>query len=97
MIDSEFDYDIVEQKQQQIECYEQFNIDQKQVFDEIVAVITQNPHSVHFFLQGASGTEKIFLYTALCYHFYAQRKIVLCVVSSSIAAELLPGRWTLHL
>lgn len=46
---------------------------------------------MQFFLQGAGSTDKTFLYTALCHHFCAQEKIVLCIASSGIAAELLPG------
>ena len=96
LIVDELDYNIAEQKQQQVEYYEQLNTDQKQAFEEIVAAITQDPHSAQFFLQGASGTRKTFLYTTLCHHFCAQGKIVLCVASSGIAAELLPGRQISH-
>lgn len=72
------------------------NTDQKQAFDEIVTAITEDSWNAHFFLQGAGGTGKTFLYTALCHYFRAQGKIVLCVASSGIAAELLPGGQTSH-
>lgn len=56
----------------------------------------QDPENAQFFLQGAGGTGKTFLYKALCNHFRAQGQIVLCVASSGIAAELLPGGRTSH-
>ena len=49
-----------------------------------------------FFFQGANRTAKTFLYQTLCNHFRAQGKIVLCVASSGLAAELLPGGQTSH-
>lgn len=61
-----------------------------------MAAITQDSHTAHFFLQGVGGTGKTFLYTTLCHHFRAQDKIVLCVASSGIAAELLPDGQTSH-
>jgi len=50
-----------------------------------------------FFIQGPIGTGKTFLYKCLCYFYRAQRKIVLCMASSGIAALLLPGGRTAHL
>lgn len=76
--------------------YAQLNADQKHCFDIIVSAVADNPHHAHFFLQGAGGTGKTFLYHVLCNHFRAQGQIVLCVASSSIAAELLPGGRTSH-
>lgn len=40
---------------------------------------------------------KTFLYVVLCHHYCAQKKIVLYVALSGIAAKLLPGRRTSHL
>ena len=42
------------------------------------------------------GTGKTFLYRILCKHFRAQGRIVICVSSSGIAAELFPGGRTSH-
>lgn len=55
-----------------------------------------DPEHAHFFLQSAGGTDKTFLYRTLCNYFCAQGKIVLCVASSGIIAELLPGGRTSH-
>lgn len=76
--------------------YAQLNIQQKNAYDTIVNAIAQDPEHAHFFLQGAGGTGKTFLYKALCNHFCARDQIVLCVASSGIAAELLPGGRTSH-
>lgn len=96
LIVNELDYSPAEQERLRAERYEQLNKDQKQAFDKIVAAITENPRSAQLFLQGAGGTGKIFLYTALRHHFRAQGKNVLCVASSGIAAELLPSGRTSH-
>jgi hypothetical protein len=49
-----------------------------------------------FFLQGAGGTGKTFLYRAVYYHLRATGKSVLCVASSGVAATLLPYGRTAH-
>ena len=56
--------------------------------------VLQNP--VTFFLQGAAGAGKMFVYNALCYAACLQNLHVLCVASSGIAALLLPGGRTAH-
>lgn len=76
--------------------YAQLNVQQRHAYDTIVAAIATDPEHAHFFLQGAGETGKTFLYQALCNHFRAQDQIVLCVASSGIAAELLPGGRTSH-
>lgn len=66
----------------------------------ITDAITLHEHDSHspasFFLHGPAGTGKTFLYNALCSHYRAQGKIVICVASSGIAAQLLPGGHTAH-
>jgi len=80
----------------------QLNPEQKNCFKEIVNIVEKyesNARGYHrsgFFLQGAAGTGKIFLYNCLCSYLRAQGKIVLCVASSGIAAQLLPGGRTAH-
>jgi len=80
----------------------QLNPEQKNCFKDIVNIVEQyesNPrgyHSSGFFLPGAAGTGKTFLYNCLCSYLRAQGKIVLCLASSGIAAQLLPGGRTAH-
>jgi hypothetical protein len=47
--------------------------------------------SAHFFLQGYTGTGKIFLYNAIYNHFRAKNEIIICVALLGIAALLFPG------
>ena len=97
------DYD---QEQEQIlfdSMREKLNEEQVTCFNAIVAAVErheQDPNQLvpsgTFFLQGPAGTGRTFLYNCLCSHFRAQGKIVLCVASSGIAAQLLPGGRTAH-
>jgi hypothetical protein len=96
LIRRELDYDRVTECNAAEEGYGHLNEDQKRNFDIITAAIENDPHSAHFFLQGHAGTGKTFLYKTICHHFRAQGKIVLCVASSGIAAQLLPGGMTSH-
>jgi chromosomal replication initiation ATPase DnaA len=52
--------------------------------------------SAYFFLQGYASTGKTFLYNAICNHFRAKEKIIICVASLNIAALFLPGGSTSH-
>jgi hypothetical protein len=81
----------------------QLNEEQVACFNDIVAAVElyeqdpqQQTSSKAFFLHGPAGTGKTFLYNCLCSHLRAQGKIVLCVASSGIAAQLLPGGRTAH-
>ena len=49
-----------------------------------------------FFVDGQAGSGKTFLYQTICAKLRSDRKIVLCVASSGIAALLLPGGRTAH-
>ena len=49
-----------------------------------------------FFLNGAEGTGKTYVYKTVCHYLRSAGKIVLCVASSGIAALLLPGGQTAH-
>ena len=84
----------------------QLNADQRYAFDRIVSAVLDrqpdrtepdaDPVQRHFFLQGAGGTGKTFLYRALYGHLRAAGKSILCVASSGIAATLLPRGRTAH-
>ena len=49
-----------------------------------------------FFVVGAAGAGKTFLYNTLCHAIRSQSLVVLCVAYSGIAAQLLPGGRTAH-
>jgi len=81
----------------------QLNEEQVASFQAIVNAVEsheqelpQQAYQSTFFLHGPAGTGKTFLYNCLCSHLRAQGKIVLCVASSGIAAQLLPGGRTAH-
>jgi hypothetical protein len=74
----------------------QLNVDQCSYFQAIIAAITDDPQTAHFYLQGPGGTGKTFLYKTLCYYYRGQGKVVLCVASTGIAALLLPDGHTSH-
>src|SRR5487761_412025 len=88
-------YDVGEQAQLAAECIAKLNPDQQTAFDKITSAITTKSGEI-FFLHGAGGTGKTFLYNTLCYHLRSQNKIALCVASSGIAALLLKGGRTAH-
>lgn len=72
-----------------------FNSDQRSAFDQITSACSQ-ASSALFFLNGPAGTGKTFTYNVLCHQLRGKGKIVLCVVSSEIAATLLKGNQTAH-
>ena len=74
----------------------QLNAEQCNAFNMIVQSVDGNLEQAHYFVQGPADTEKTFLWTALCHHYCAQNKIVLCVASLRIASLLLPEGITAH-
>ena len=73
----------------------QMNIQRKHFFNKIISSLKE-PTTAQFFLQGPAGTGKTFLYRAICSYILQQGQVVLCVASSGIAAQLLPGGRTSH-
>ncbi len=96
LLTAELAYDMRTEETLRDDIVQKFNEDQARHFREIVTAVTENPCSAHFFLQGPGGTGKTFLYHGLCHHFRSAGRIILCVVSSGIAATLLPGGTTAH-
>jgi len=96
LLTAELAYDMSAEEASRDDVLLQFNDDQRNHFDEIVTAVSQDPRSAHFFIQGAGGTGKTFLYRGLCHYFRSLGRIVLCVASSGIAALLLPGGTTAH-
>ena len=102
MIEEESAYDPQQEEEVCNTMRIQLNPEQENCFKEIIHIVEkyeQNPGGNYrsgFFLQGAAGTGKTFLYNCLCSYLRARGKIVLCVASSGIAAQLLPGGRTAH-
>ena len=88
-------YNIDEQAQLAAQRIPTLNAAQRSSFDAIInAVETQSGQT--FFLHGAGGTGKTYVYNTLCYFLRGQGKIVLCVAYSGIASLLLLGGRTSH-
>ena len=64
--------------------------------NSIVSVVTDSLKTAHFFIHDSADIKKTFLYECLCHHFRAQTKIILCMISTSIAAQLLFNERTSH-
>ena len=69
LIATELDYNVAQQAALRDERYTQLNTQQRHAYNTIVNVVTTDPEHAHFFLQGAGGTGKTFLYRTLCNHF----------------------------
>jgi PIF1-like helicase/Helicase len=78
------------------ELCQKLNPEQRQCFDRIVGAVQDGFQPRHFFVQGAGGTGKTFLYRTVDAHLRAAGKSVVCVASSGIAATLLPHGHTAH-
>ena len=96
LLAAELDYNLEKEATLAAEQTTQLNVEQRHCFDVITHAIETQPQTAHFFLQGAGGTGKTFLYCTICNHYRAAGKVVLCVASSGIAALLLPGGRTSH-
>jgi len=102
IIEEELAYDLHQEEETYNIMRAQLNQEQKNCFSEILNIVEkyeQNPRGNHtsgFFLQGTAGTGKAFLHNRLCSYLRARGKIVLCVASSGIAAQLFPGGRTAH-
>jgi hypothetical protein len=71
------------------------NPDQMDAFEAVHTSVCQEDGRT-FFLHGAGGTGKTFVYRTICNRIRANGWIVLCVASSGIASLLLPGGHTAH-
>ena len=95
LIAEQLEYDREQQTQIANQCILTFSPDQLAAFDDIVnAVNSKSGQS--FFLHGAGGTGKTYVYNALCALLRGQGKIIICVAASGVAALLLNGGCTSH-
>src|SRR6266702_2513343 len=90
-----FTFDCTKQRHLLHQSLSQLNVEQHSAFHTILqAPLSNSPKT--FFLQGATGAGKTFVYKTLCYAARAKNMCVLCVASSGIAALLLPRGRTAH-
>lgn len=77
--------------------FHKLNAGQMEVFQTVVeAVNAPHPRQKLFFVDGPGGTGKSFLFEQIMRKLRQDRKIVLAVASSGIAATLLTGERTAH-
>jgi len=95
LIAEELRYDFAQEGTNMESLVPKLNAEQRTSYDLILNSLEQS-EATQFFLQGPAGTRKTFLYGGLCSTLRAQGKIVLCVASSGMAAQLLPGGRTSH-
>ncbi|XP_033138010.1 ATP-dependent DNA helicase PIF1-like [Brassica rapa] len=91
----ELQYNLAEEKSRHDTQYTLLNREQLDVYQAIIES-TQEDYGKLFFVYGAGGTGKTFLYQTIISRLRSEKKIVLPVASSGIAALLLPGGRTAH-
>ncbi|CAN7057256.1 unnamed protein product, partial [Brassica rapa subsp. trilocularis] len=91
----ELQYNVAEEKSRHDTQYTLLNREQLDVYQAIIES-TQEDYGKLFFVYGAGGTGKTFLYQTIISRLRSEKKIVLPVASSGIAALLLPGGRTAH-
>ncbi|XP_057434847.1 uncharacterized protein LOC130727665 [Lotus japonicus] len=92
---NELNFDPIEMTRLHEECFLKLNDGQSKIYNEIMAAITSD-NGRFFFVYGYGGTGKTFLWKTLTYKLRSEKKIILNVASSGIAALLLPGGRTAH-
>jgi hypothetical protein len=74
---------------------DQFNQDQKAIYDEIASAITNN-RGLCIFVDGQAGRGKTFMINGLCDKLRSMGHIVLATATAAFAAQLYPGGRTTH-
>ncbi len=99
------DYDPVPELEIYNKLHDKLNDDQRNCFDTIINSVQDFntnkdlnalSHPSCYFLNGSAGCGKTFLYRCLISKLRSERKIVICLASSGIAATLMPGGRTGH-
>lgn len=88
-------FDITEEARTHQKLFDKLNQQQQAVYDAVIKSVYENEGKL-FFLYGAGGTGKTFLYRTIIAALRSRRKKVIPVASSAIAALLLPGGRTAH-
>ncbi|KAJ6566473.1 PIF1-like helicase-domain-containing protein, partial [Mycena capillaripes] len=95
LIAEQLNYNQAEERAQAEADFTRMNPEQKHAFNRVIDSV-ENQLGKVFFLSGAGGTGKTFVYNALAHHLRGNFCIVLCVASSGISALLLHGGRTAH-
>lgn len=95
LVAEQLDYNQAEERAQAAANFDRMNPEQQHAFRQVIDSVENNLGKI-FFLSGAGGTGKTFVYNSLASHLRGDFCIVLCVASSGIAALLLRGGRTAH-
>ncbi|CAN1240790.1 ATP-dependent DNA helicase PIF1 [Linum perenne] len=71
------------------------NTEQRNAYDQIITSVEHKQHQL-FFVDGFGGTGKTFLWQVLSMKLRSEKKVVICVATSGIAALLMTGGRTAH-
>ncbi|XP_048613489.1 uncharacterized protein LOC125587294 [Brassica napus] len=91
----EMDYDVAEQTLRHVSQYNLLNTQQRAIYESVLDSVDKKDGKL-FFVHGARGTGKTFLYQTIISRLRSRKQIVLPVASSGIAALLLPNGRTAH-
>ena len=89
-------FDPEEQAQVGQAMYEKLNADQRAIVDEILQAIDGKTQHKQFFIYGAGGTGKTYVYRCLIHLLRGRNLKCIAVAFTGIAANLLPGGRTAH-
>ncbi|CAN7089236.1 unnamed protein product, partial [Brassica rapa subsp. narinosa] len=91
----EYQFDIAEETRIHQLMFLKLNEEQRIIYDEVMTSVLEKQGKL-FFIYGAGGTGKTFLYKTIISALRSRSKKVIPVASSAIAALLLPGGRTAH-
>lgn len=91
----ELNYDTAKEASEHEKLFATMNEDQQKVYNAVVDSV-DNQSGQLFFVYGAGGTGKTFLYRTIIAKLRSVGKVVIPVASAGIAALLLPGGRTAH-
>jgi hypothetical protein len=95
LVTEQLDYNQADERAAALANFERMNPEQQDAFNRVIESVEKKLGKV-FFLSGAGGTGKTFVYNTLAHHLRGEFCIVLCVASSGISALLLRGGRTAH-
>lgn len=96
VVDEEVEYDVTQLQARLERSISLLNPDQTDAFNRIVNAINGQGNEHLFFLDGAGGTGKTFVYNTLLAYVRSRSETALAVASTGIAALLLDGGRTAH-
>ncbi|KAL0662277.1 hypothetical protein Bca4012_099114 [Brassica carinata] len=91
----EMDYDVAEETLRHDKQYNLLNAEQRAIYESVLESVDKKEGKL-FFVYGAGGTRKTFLYQTIISRLRSRKQIVLPVASSGITALLLPNGRTAH-